>query len=944
MESYHFSLLVLLCFGVHMSSSEILHRQKRNWIIDSFVIDEGYQGPFPYSLGKIETEKTINLFKIHGQGVDEEPRGILEIDEQTAEITVLGPVDHEKYKVLKLMFQAIDRNKNVIDTQLGIEIKIKDSNDNAPKFERGSYSISIKEHTLQDSDVITVKATDDDSTKEYKSIKYRIVSVAPESQDLQFYLTQGLDSQTGSISFKGCLDHERAEKYRIIVEASDQGQPKPLSSSCTITINIEDGNNHMPVITKQTGPGKVKEGQENVLVSRLQVTDADTKGTAAWRAKYHIKGDTENNFKITTDPETNEGLLYVDKHLSFEDGPIRNITITVENEIPYFTCKVVDRSVWKVETIGGELYSGASISGGTPGVVSGSQQTSSHVVTVTVEDVNEAPVFDKPNKDAVLVENAEAGQYLETFTARDPDVASANTFKYVKGEDPADWISVDPNTGKVTTTKIIDRESDFVKDGAYAVTIYAVDDGNPSMTSTATLTVRIADQNDNTPSLVVSTLDICQSDKPSLANITASDRDGDPFGGPFRFMLHGDVKGKWKVEPAQGYSVNLVKDNTVHSGLYELLLEVSDLQGETAFHKLTVTVCNCVDVTRPNCRLRQLPGTTAGGSALGIVFFSLLLFAGLLLLTFLMTCKREKVPMPPDSSGQYLMVHNTEEQGTDCAVNFEPSKGGHNGTRIQTTCQSSVMNSPITVPPAVSLGQSGKYAMSQNNTMQQEQRQNLQWLVTDSVSEGLQSQSGYLQSQGKSSMETAFPRRNYKYRTIHTSSSAREMMQQRNSMHKLVTGSENEGLQANSGYLKGNSSMGTSFSRGNYKYASMGSSAMSMRQWRKSLHESLDGYNLQNIGTQINKKLYILEAPGEELGDYEPHQYVEEGDEEHSFELDAISIPDAPFDPDLGLDFRFSDLASVCMPGDSTVYSTNCETATVTQEWKTIKMNTPSHL
>uniref|UniRef100_A0AAQ5XIX5 Cadherin domain-containing protein n=1 Tax=Amphiprion ocellaris TaxID=80972 RepID=A0AAQ5XIX5_AMPOC len=911
MESKHFSLLVLLCFGVHMSSSEILQRQKRNWIIDSFEIDEGYQGPFPYSLGKIETEKSINLFRIHGQGVDEEPRGILKINEQTAEITVLGPVDYERYKVLKLMFQAIDRYNHVIDTQLGVEIKIKDSNDNPPKFERGSYTISIKEHTLQDTDVITIKATDDDSTKEYKNIKYRIVSVAPESQDLQFYITQGFETQTGTISFKGCLDHERAEKYRIIVEASDQGKPKSLSSSCTITIDIEDGNNHMPVITKQTGPRKVKEGQENVLVSRLQVTDADAEGTAAWRAKYHIKGDTGNNFRITTDPETNEGLLYVDKHLSFEDGPTRNITISVENEIPYFTCKVVDRKIWKVETISGALESGASVSGGTATVVSGSQQTSvtsSHVVTVSVEDVNEAPVFDKPEKTAFLLENAEAGQYLETFTARDPDVASANTFKYVKGEDPADWISVDPNTGKVTTTKILDRESEFVEDGAYKVTIYAVDDGNPSMTSTATLTIQINDQNDNPPSLVVNTLDICQSDKPSLTNITAFDRDEEPFGGPFRFKLHGDVKGKWKVEPAQGYSVNLVKDNTVHSGLYKLLLEVSDLQGEAAFHNLSVTVCNCIDITRPNCRLREVPGTTAGGSALGIVFLSILLFAGLLLLAFLMTCKREKVPMPPDSSGQYLMVHNIEEQGTDCAVNFKSSKGGHNGTWIQTTCPPLRMNS----------------------------------LVTDSVSEGLQTQSGYLQ--GKSSVETAFPRRNYKYRTIHTSSAAMEMMQQRQSMHKLVIGSENEGLQANSGYLQGNSSMGISFSRGNYKYASMGSSSMGMRQRRKSVHESLDGYNLQNIGTQINKKLYILKAPGEELGDYEPHEYVEEGDEEHSFELDAISIPDVPFDLDLDLDFRFSNLASICMPGDSTIYSTKSETATVTQEWKAIKINTPSYL
>jgi len=59
------------------------------------------------------------------------------------------------------------------------------------------------------------------------------------------------------------------------------------------------------------GSGRVKEGEENVLVNRLQVKDNDSRGTAAWRAQYQIQGDTY--FRITTDRETNEGLLYVTK-------------------------------------------------------------------------------------------------------------------------------------------------------------------------------------------------------------------------------------------------------------------------------------------------------------------------------------------------------------------------------------------------------------------------------------------------------------------------------------------------------------------------------------------------------------------------------------------------------------------------------------------------------
>ncbi|CAK6957487.1 cadherin-2-like [Scomber scombrus] len=749
------------------------------------------------------------------------------------------------------------------------------------------YEITIKEYTLQGTELITLQAKDDDWTEDNKMFDLKIVSVTPEPQDLEFYLKQIHGSQTGTISFKGCLDHEKTEKYTIIVEAKDHGQPENLSSSCTVIINVEDGNNHLPVITGQTGPGKVKEGQENVLVSRFQVTDKDTKGTAAWRAKYQIQGDTIENFRITTHPETNEGLLYVEKPLNYEDSPQKNVTVVVENDIPYYSCEVVSRSttsLWKVVTF-------SASTGGSSGTGE-TRSLSIYHMTVTVEDVNEAPVFNKRNKQVTLVENVAVGQYMETFTARDPDVKSANTCVYMKGEDPADWVTVDPVTGKITTSKILDRESAFVKDNIYKVTVYAVDNGKPQMTGTATLSIFIGDENDNVPSLNVSTIDMCQSSGPSLAKITAIDLDGDPYGGPFQFKLIGDVEGLWKVDPDLGYSVNLVKENTVHSGHYELFLKVSDRQGKTAVHNLSVTVCNCLDTTRPNCRFRKVTGSIVGGGALGIISVSMLMFAGILLLAFLVSCTEEKetFPMPDDCTEQHLMTCNTELPGTDCKVVYKLNEeynnvGGKHTTKIHQVSTKSSINKT----------ESGTMNHSANFLIEQEQGKNLQWI--DQMNSGMKegrmwmadSANGASQARSKASLfrsnslttEQKFTRSSNMYRSMGASSTT-TMRQHGNSTGRTWMGQSNN-----------------------------------------SEYQRSDVIQLELLLKFLNKMLYTLQTPGVELGDYAPHVYAEEGDTETNFELDDISIPDIPFDPDLDLDLdaKFTTLATICMANDTTAYS-----------------------
>jgi len=64
--------------------------------------------------------------------------------------------------------------------------------------------------------LVTIRATDMDTSMKNKEFSFSLVSVTPEPEGLQFYITQ--TSDVGVISFKGCLDHEVRVLDSIIVK------------------------------------------------------------------------------------------------------------------------------------------------------------------------------------------------------------------------------------------------------------------------------------------------------------------------------------------------------------------------------------------------------------------------------------------------------------------------------------------------------------------------------------------------------------------------------------------------------------------------------------------------------------------------------------------------------------------------------------------------------
>ncbi|RXN09259.1 cadherin 26 isoform X2 [Labeo rohita] len=213
------------------------------------------------SLIKLDRSYLVE-FRLKGKGVDEDPKDVLSIDPNTGVIKVHRKVDYEQYSVLMLTFQARNKSNLAIDTQLGMEVKILDINDNPPVFQRRVYDVTINEAAKQGGFIVGVLAIDRDAPGTPNStIDYKIMSVTPTTKNVEFYI-----QESGAISFKGCFDYEpldfeqKAEqKLTIFVENEEPyfscevkerpaaglwtiitNPPKP--SSRNITITVEDAN------------------------------------------------------------------------------------------------------------------------------------------------------------------------------------------------------------------------------------------------------------------------------------------------------------------------------------------------------------------------------------------------------------------------------------------------------------------------------------------------------------------------------------------------------------------------------------------------------------------------------------------------------------------------------------------------------------------------------
>ncbi|XP_025860819.2 cadherin-1-like [Vulpes vulpes] len=457
-----------------------LKRQKRDWVVPPISIPENERGPFPKMVAQVKSNKNKEIqvfYSITGTGADEPPYGVFIMDRETGWLKVTKPLDREKKSHYVLFLHAVSSTGNAVEDTLEIVITVTDQNDNRPEFTQEVFEGSVMERAHPGTSVLQITATDvDDHENTYNAaIVYTILSQDPLVPHSNMF---AINRQTGVISvLNPGLDQQSAPAYTLTVQAADL-QGEGLSCRAKAVITVTQSNPNPPVFSPTSYTGQVFENKVDAGIVRLYVKDADAAGSPAWKAVFSILNDRGGLFTITTDPETNDGLLKTAKGLDFETTQQYTLYVTVVNEVPL-----------------------ASLS------------TSTATVTVDVVDVNEAPVFVPPTKIVEMPKDVGVGQEITSYKAQDPDSFQSQKIRYQIWDDPSHRLDINSETGVISTRASLQMED--MKTQTFSAVVIATDNGQPPATGTGTLLLTFS--HIDCPGVDSHCLDICQRGPESQA-------------------------------------------------------------------------------------------------------------------------------------------------------------------------------------------------------------------------------------------------------------------------------------------------------------------------------------------------------------------------------------------------------------------------------------------
>ncbi|XP_059201566.1 protocadherin Fat 2 [Centropristis striata] len=466
--------------------------------------------------------------------------GTFHINPYTGLISVQKYLDFENCASYKLKVTA-STAAGASSTTV-VFIYVIDENDNAPVFQRLEYLGQISEAAHINSMVMGERNTPlviqgSDADKDSNSLLvYEILE--PEALDIF-----KIDSSMGTITLISPVDFESKAEYHFTVQVKDSGEPSLYAIEPTkVTIRVLDLNDCPPQFsTPVYEPSIIFPAVRDTEVVRVMAHDADS------AVSYSItEGNLHNAFSI--DPNT--GVITVSNVSDFRsfyqlavkasDGLYKdsatvkvNITNLTASDLGFeqqvYSASVTEnlktvKSLVALKVTGCFLNEpllfsvvnpvGKFVISQTSGILETTgipfdreeqdvydvvvkvedmrtlQRTATTQIKVFIDDVNDnAPQFLNLPFSMMISETSEPGDVLYQATAIDRDLGENGSILYSLEED-YDLFRIDPDVGDVS----LQRPLDFEALNKYALTVLATDEGQPSHTAAAQLSIQVRNQ------------------------------------------------------------------------------------------------------------------------------------------------------------------------------------------------------------------------------------------------------------------------------------------------------------------------------------------------------------------------------------------------------------------------------------------------------------------
>ncbi|XP_046710598.1 cadherin-10-like isoform X1 [Silurus meridionalis] len=623
-----------------------LRRFKRGWMWNQFFLLEEYTGNDDQYVGKLHSDKDREDGKVKYVLSGEGAGTIFVINENSGDLHATRRLDREEKASYTLSAKAVDkatgRDLEGLSTFI---IKIHDINDNEPKFTRDPYMASVQEMADVGTFVVQVTATDADDVMYGNSAKvvYSILQGQP-------YFS--IEPETGIIrTALPNMKREIREHYQVVIQAKDMmGQLGGLTGTTTVNITLIDVNNNPPRFTHGVYHFSIPELAEvGSELGVVKATDADTGKNA--EMTYRIT-DEQDTFRISTDPTTQEGVLILKKPLDYERRASYTLMLQVENVY------LDPRFHTSVDTA---------------------------TVKISVEDVNEPPVFKRPAYVIEVKEDASIGTVIGAVSAVDPD-ANRKPVKYM-----IDWhtdmdhvFNIHPNNGSLFISRSLDRE----EKPWHNISVQAAE--HNGLITHVPVYIKVLDVNDNAPTFDAPYEPFVCEDAgvgQAVQTVSASDADQPNGGHRFFFRLAPEPFGKFNFSVRDNKGDLQRKDNTatiltLRSGysrierslyLVPVVIADGDVPAQSSTNTLTIRVCLCdQDRNKRTCEAEAF--VINAGLSTGALVAILLCIVILLMIVVLFTAlKGHREKLDP------LIV--SKEDVRDNVVSYDDEGGGEEDTQ-----------------------------------------------------------------------------------------------------------------------------------------------------------------------------------------------------------------------------------------------------------------------